>query len=303
MSENHFIKQLIPPILEPILRTIYNKARGVFTGKYYEIKYIPEGWDYAHSHPEIKGWDVAEWVETRKRDTLALKEMFEKTDPLVPYNQDPTTKQALIDHNRMMILAYALALASRDKDSISILDWGGDLGQNYYAAKALLPAEISISFCCKEVPSIVNHGTRFYPEINFCSDDSCLDPRYELVMSHGSFYYSQDWQNTLFKLARASVDYLLITRVPFVTQVPSYVSLERLYQFGYEVETLCWTLNRSDFLNESKRLNLTLVREFITGQTYQIRGASEQPIFRGFLFRVLGKKFLDNKTNHSSGIL
>ena len=195
--------------------------------------------------------------------------------------QDLATEDALRDHNRMMIMAYTLTLASRNRNSISILDWGGGLGQYYYLAKALLPVDISIDFHCKDVPLIAQYGSERLPEIHFYSDDSCLKRSYDIVMAHASIYYSQDWKNDFSKLAQASSGYFLITRTPFVSRVASYVCLERLYRFGYNIETLCWILNRSSFLSEAQQINLLLVREFITGQSLSSSRGSRTAYFQG----------------------
>ena len=286
MNAKRLIKQLLPPAFFPIFQAFYNKVREIFTGKSHEIEYIPAGWDYVQKHPEIKGWNVPDWVETMVKGNLAYREMSAETNPLVPYKQDLATEDALRDHNRIMILAYTLALASRHKNSISILDWGGALGHLYYPSRALLPSDISLEFHCKDVPLVAEYGARSIPEIHFYSDESCFERSYDVVMANASFYYSQDWQRVFSSMAQASSGFILITRLPIVSKAPSYVCLERLYRFRYNVETLCWILNRSSFITESRRLNLTLVREFITGQAYQIRRAPEQPIFKGFLFQV-----------------
>ena len=278
------LKQCIPPILVPVLKRGYNRTKEALTGASDEMKYVQEGWAYAQSHPDLKGYNVQDWIETCRKSRQSYMELAAKTDPLVPFAQDPTSEDALTDHNRMMLLGYCLMLASRDRESVSILDWGGALGHLYYVARALLPPDVGIDFTCKDVPLVVEYGVKHVPEIFFCDDDTCLKRRYDMVMAHASLYYSEDWEDVFARLAEASNRYVLISRVPFVTQVPSYVILERLYRFDYNVETLAWALNRGSFLEHAKKVGLSLVREFITGQAYEVPGAPEQPVFRGFLF-------------------
>jgi hypothetical protein len=118
-------------------------------------------------------------------------------------------------------------------------------------------------------------------------DDSCFERTYNIVMAHSSLYYSRDWQHVLSALAGAASPYLLITRIPFVSKVPSFVFLERGKLLGHYVENLSWVLNRSSFLSEALNLKLDLIREFIiTGQIYRIAKAPEQPLPLGFLFRA-----------------
>lgn len=278
------LKQCIPPILSPVLRRSYNRTKEALTGASNEMKYVQEGWAYAQSHPDLKGYNVADWIETCKKSRLSYMELASKTDPLIPFSQDPTSEDALVDHNRMMLLGYCLMIALRNRDSLSILDWGGALGHLYYVAKALLPQDVKVDFTCKDVPLVAQYGREHVPEIDFSDDETCLDRSYDIVMAHASLYYSQNWREIFAGLARASKGHVLISRVPFVTHTESYVILERLYRFDYNVEALCWALNRESFLDEAQANGLNLVREFITGQAYEIPGAPEQPVFRGFLF-------------------
>jgi putative methyltransferase (TIGR04325 family) len=286
LNARRLLKLLIPPVFVPMVRTLSNRARSAITGISTENEYIPEGWNYGFKHPEIQGWDVPDCLEVNKRTLLEFMALCERTDPLVPHEEDLTTQDAVRFHNNLMIFAYAVALASRNLNSLSILDWGGGLGQSYFLAKSLLPADVGVDYHCKEVPILAEYGSRLFTDHHFYMDDSCFERTYNIVMARATLYYSQDWQHVLSALAGAASPYLLITRQPFVLQVPSFVCLERLQRFGYNVENLNWVLNRSSFLSEARSLNLTLVREFITGQTYQIPKAPEQPIFRGFLFRA-----------------
>lgn len=284
-NARRLLKQILPPVLVPVLKSAYNRTREVLTGKSGDMKHVPQGWEYARQHPELRGYNVLDWIETCKRSRQAYIKMTEGRGPLVPFDQDLLSEDAMLDHNRMMLLGYSVMRAARGKDSVSILDWGGALGHLYYVAKAMLPSDINIDFSCKDVPLVAEYGKKFIEEISFYCDDACLDRSYDMVMAHASLYYSEDWKYVFSGLARASTEYVLISRIPFVAGVPSYVCLERLYRFHYNVEALCWVLNRDSFLEEANRLGLELTREFITGQAYQIPGAPEQPIFRGFLFR------------------
>lgn len=283
-SARSLLKQCIPPILVPVLKRSYNRTKEALTGASDEMKHVREGWAYARSHPDLKGYNVADWIETCRKSRQSYMELASQTDPLIPFAQDPTSEDALIDHNRMMLLGYCLMLASRDRDSLSILDWGGALGHLYYVARALLPQDVKIDFTCKDVPLVAQYGREHVPEIVFSDDETCLDRSYDIVMAHASLYYSENWREIFAGLARASRGHVLISRVPFVTHADSYVILERLYRFDYNVEALCWALNRESFLDEARVNGLNLVREFITGQAYEVPGAPEQPVFRGFLF-------------------
>jgi len=79
--------------------------------------------------------------------------------------------------------------------------------------------------------------------------------------------------------------------MPFVLQAPSFVFVQRPYMYGYNTEYLGWCLNLTDFLNETSRLGLELVREFVVGERPRIINAPEQCQYRGFLFRFPAQRY------------
>jgi hypothetical protein len=76
-----------------------------------------------------------------------------------------------------------------------------------------------------------------------------------------------------------------VTRLPIVHQAPSYVMVQRPYQYGYNTEYLGWCLNRAEFLQCAQKTGLKLIREFVVEQLPPVHRAPEQPEHWGFLFR------------------
>ena len=106
-----------------------------------EWEYISEGWAYAETHPEVKGWNVQDVLEAYKEKWPKFVRMVQGTGPLgVAHESALTTNEGLSSHNTMMGFGYALALAAHKKDRLSMLDWGGGIGHYYLLAQALLPA-------------------------------------------------------------------------------------------------------------------------------------------------------------------
>jgi len=168
---------------------------------------------------------------------------------------------------------------------LSMFDWGGGIGHYYVLAKSLLP-DVEIDYHCKDLPLLAQHGSRLFPDQHFYSDDAWLNRRYDFVMASSSLQYAQDWQQVFSKLSSVAAKYLLVTRLPTVVGVPSFVFLQRPYAFGYGTEYLGWCLNRDNFLAEANKLGLVLVREFVIGPRPRIYRAPEQAFSRGFLFKI-----------------
>jgi putative methyltransferase (TIGR04325 family) len=165
-----------------------------------------------------------------------------------------------------------------------MLDWGGGIGHYYLLAKNLMPA-LDIEYHCKDAPVFAEHGQKLFHEASFHTDNSCLDRQYELVFASGSLQYSQDWSNVFSRLAAAASNYLLITRLPTVKTVPSYVFIQRPYLHGYNTEYLAWCLNRDEFMHVAQATGMQLMREFLVGDNHPIPNAPERCEYYGFLFK------------------
>ena len=166
-----------------------------------------------------------------------------------------------------------------------MLDGGGGIGHYYLLAQALLPG-VEIVYHCKDVPALTGYGAQLFPEQHFCSDETCLQRVYDFVLASASMHYTEDWQALLRRLAGATRDYLYVADLPTVLEAPSFVFVQRPYEYGYNTEYLGWCLNRTEFLRVAAGAGLHLLREFVYGHRPLIHGAPEQNAHRGYLFRA-----------------
>jgi putative methyltransferase (TIGR04325 family) len=279
------IYRVTPPIVLDALRIVRARFQSM-PETTIEWEYIPEGWSYIESHPEVRGWNVVDVLETYKAKWPNFIKMVEGHGPLgIAHESNLTSKEEINSHNTIMVFAYALALASRKKQSVSMLDWGGGIGHYFLLAKAVLPS-VSVDYHCKDVEILARHGQSLFPEQHFYSTDDCLQRQYDFVLSSGSLHFSQDWEDVFYGLAKATEKYFLLTRLPIVQKAESFVFVQRPYAYGYGTEYLAWCLNRSDIINLAENANLDLVREFIIGERPNIVNAPEQCQYRGFLFQA-----------------
>lgn len=284
MNLKDIIRLITPPVLIPLAK----KLR--FNRKYrFEWEYVPDAWAYAQAHPEVKGWNVQDILEIYKEKWPQFERMVRGTGPLgVAHESELTTNTDINSHNATLAFGYCLALAAHEKDRLSVLDWGGGIGHYYLLAHALLP-DVEIEYHCKDVPVLCEYGTLLFPQQHFYTDESCLDRTYNLVLASTSLHYTQDWQTLFQRLAGAATDYVYIANLPSVQRAPSFVFIQRPYQYGYNTEYLAWCLNVAEFLDKARCSGLDLIREFIYGYQPLIHGAPEQNIYRGYLFRVRSK--------------
>ena len=273
-------RQLAPPILWDALIRIKHRADLP------EWEYLPEGWTYAQRHPDNQDWNDPSILEVYRRKWPVFGRMVAGVGPLgIAHESDLTTDSDLLSHNLVMTFGYVLGLAAQERSALSMLDWGGGIGHYCLLARALLPA-VALEYHCKDMPLLAAAGMELLPEGHFYSDDSCLNRRYDLVMASTSLHYSLDWQAALAGLCGATGRYLYLASMPIVSDVPSFVFVQRPRSFGYRTEYLAWCLNRQEILVVAESHEMRLVREFVYGHAPHIEKAPEQNLYRGFLFEA-----------------
>jgi putative methyltransferase (TIGR04325 family) len=275
---------LCPPLLWRAASALRRLSRAGPVTVPPEWQAVPEGWDYARTHPEVKGWNVGAIAEVYARKWPAFEALTAGTGPLgVAHESDLTTRTDWAAHNTVMVFAYALALACRGRNRVSMLDWGGGIGHYCRLARALAPG-VEIEYHCRDVPLLAAQGARLFPDQHFHGDDACFDRTYDFVLASTSLHYSRDWRDTVRRLARATAGRLLVTRLPVSERAPSYVFVQRPYAYGYGTEYLAWCLNRGEFLGGCAACGLEMEREFVIAEQPDIAGAPEPCRFRGYLF-------------------
>lgn len=274
------IRGLTPPLLAKLVETLRVRweARP-------EWEYIPEGWPYAQTHPEVKGWDVQAIVDVYRSKWPRFLQLIEGSAPLGVDHQSPLTANTNVtSHNLNMTFAYVLALAAHRNGRIRMLDWGGGIGHYYLLARSLMP-EVDIEYSCRDLPLLCSYGAELFPDQQFFADDRWRSRSYDLVMSSGSLQFAEDWRKLLQGLCAVTQDLLYVTNLPIVRKSPSFVFIQRPYRRGYDTEYLGWCINEQELLQEIDAAGLTLRREFVLHIKPVIRGAPEQNTYRGYLFQ------------------
>ena len=249
-------------------------------------EYVPEGWERSRVGGGITGWEGSNVAEAYRRKRPEVLEILRGSGPLAFPTSSllPTGRRVLHDHNTIVTFGYVLALAGRNRRSLSVLDWGGGIGLHYHLGRALVPG-LELDYHVKEVAQVCALGLELEPEVTFHEAEACLERGYELVMTSASLQYEERWQSTLSKLALAASDYLFLTRVPVVDHVASYVVHER-GDSATDLETLSWVINRNELVKCASLAGATLVREFLIAFDPHVPGVPERQETRAFLFRV-----------------
>ena len=184
------------------------------------------------------------------------------------------------ENAKHVTFAYALALTGCGARKVTVLDYGGGLGDYYWVARAFVPS-LELDYQCKELPAIAAAGGELNPEITWHADDSCLDQAYDLIVFSSSLQYLHDWQATLIRAARSTRRYLLVSDIPTVRKTATYVAMER----SHGCTNRCWQLNRDQVVRAAEEAGVRLIREFDMGMHPPVANAPEQPSCLGLLFQ------------------
>ena len=266
---------------------IVDKFKKFFSSKEYEC--LPLGWP----EPEgvVGGWHDESIARTQKQRWPLIKQSVQGTGPLTTaysYVSPDATVSQIVPHNIIMSYAYALALASKTKNSLTLLDWGGGVGLYLLIAKTLYP-ELGIDYYCYETPQLCDLGRKIWTEaIFYDKQEDALQRKYELVIASSSLQYFKDWNKVLRDLAHQTQSFLYVNRLPIAKTADSFVVKQKCFQnknYGYDTEVVSWIINEQEFLNSAEQTGIRLVREFLCGEHVSVAKAPEMNIeTRGFLF-------------------
>jgi putative methyltransferase (TIGR04325 family) len=249
------------------------------------LEFNPGGWK-APFEDDQSGWNVPGVVEAETEKWEAFRNNLKGPGPLGFSHEstDLSVTRNLFFHNVHISYAYVLSLAARQKNELSVLDWGGGLGHYYLLGKTVLP-DVDLDFNCREVALMCERGRQLCPEVRFYEDDSCLDRTYDLVMINGSLGYFENWKDVLSRVSQTVESYLFLTRALTVRRSPAFVALQRTEVYNYDSQMLTQVFNETELLEQVAQSGLRLVREFVVGDGPTIVGAPEQCRDCGWLFR------------------
>ena len=261
--------RILKPIIPPVLWNVGKDLKRRLVRSVDHFAFAPQGWNT----PLSAGSGSEAYWSSVVAPERALCELIARVRAGQP---------ALTADDEMMnyvTFGYVLALAARHKDRLTVIDYGGSVGEYYWIGKALV-AGVELEYHCKELPAVAEAGRRLTPEVIWHTDDACLTASYDLVMFFSSLQYLRDWQDILHRAAQAGRHYLFLS-VPSVRAVPTYVITQR----SGGVTTLQHLFNRSEIIDIVQRAGLRLVREVAMGPHPPVAKAPEQPMQVGLLFQ------------------
>ena len=262
------LQAVMPPALWNFGKGL--KRRLFLSAEHFE--YAPDGW--ATPVPSPNEFWSAFLPQERSMYEALMARLRAGESPLAAHSDE---------HVKYLTYAFVLALAAREQQTLSVLDYGGNLGEYYWIGRAVVPG-INLDYHCKELPGVAAAGLALNPTVTWHTDDSCLSRTYDLVMLCSSLECVPHWRETLRHAAGAAHRYLFIQAVLTVSTVPSFVGRHRT---GGRTRVLN-LLNRSEIIATIEGTGLQLRQEFAIGGHPMVANAPEQPGRTGWLFERRG---------------
>ena len=277
------LKQVLPPFLLRAYRRVRPKAL-TSGNQVLEWEYLDPG--SPESDERGMGWDNPLVAEIYARKWPGFLEGIRRPAPVAVNHERVEPGEPCVDtHHHYMTLAYVAAFASGGGGRLSVLDYGGALGQNLAALRELFP-RLEVDYVCREMPSVCEQGGLLNPRARFLDVDSWTDGEFDLAIASNSLQYAWDWRAQLQRICLAVRSTLWVTRLPVVTSVASFRQRQRPHSYGYRTRFFGWALNEKEFLAAAQSAGFALERSFLVGRDEPfVHGAPEQPRHRGYLFR------------------
>lgn len=267
MSATRIFKSIVPPLLWSIGSRFKRRVMRSTT----LLAYAPNGW----STPLPGGASSdAFWAAAIAQEQAACEALIARIragEPMLDAVSGNDSKHA--------IFGYVLALATRHQHRLTVLDYGGNLGEYLWLGRALVPG-VEFDYHCKELPQVADAGRRMTPAVTWHTDDRCFATAYDVVMFSSVIQCLPNWPEILRRAAQSTRRYLLLSDVATVVDVPAYIATHRA---GGRTH-LQMQMNRSEIIRTAERAGLRLVREFAMGAHPPIVNAPEQPTCVGWLF-------------------
>lgn len=226
------------------------------------------------------GWSSSEVADAYRAKLQPFRQAIRGPAPIGVATEAASGLAATSYHQNVALEhAYAVAMASRGRTSIRILDWGGGIGLLALVIRELYP-DLDIEYHVKDVSAVVEVGRELADWATFWDNDDCFASSFDLIVASSSLQYSREWKHTLGQFA-ASARWTALTRLPVTDGGRSFVVSQRAYGTSYA----SWAISEAELLEGARAEGLELVRRLVEGWTVEIARAPHPNEHRAYLFR------------------
>lgn len=145
-------------------------------------------------------------------------------------------------------LPVIVSLLLSNKESLSVVDWGGGFAQTYLACKYSSSSAHKLIYYVIDKQSVIEKAgeilSKDYPDLYFSSEIPESVKKTDIVHIGSALQYIEDWELLLSKLLSLKPSYFVLSDL-MAGDIPTYVSTQNYY--GTRVPVWFWNLN--EFIN------------------------------------------------------
>lgn len=259
-----WIKQLVPPVLFRAMKRLFNPQWVGDFSDWNEVSRLCRG----YSQQSIVDHQIRS-----QRKVLNGEAAFERDGYLFA--------QPEINFPFMS----AMLMASRDRESISVLDFGGALGSTYVQHSSVFKSQLQskVYWSIVEQPIFVKAGKNEFQSDSLKFFETIQDAAVlrapDLIFSSSTLQYLESPEMWIKELTSLGAPYLFLDRIAFNGESKKRLTLQKVPRNIYEASYPCWFFNESDFLKLFQD-SYELIWSFHNSDQADIPS-----YFKGFFFR------------------
>ncbi len=262
------LKSITPPVVFDLLR---HSRKPIFQGNY-------GTWDEARM--ASGGYDSAVVLDKVKNALLSVKKGE------AAYERDSVLFEQV--HYSWPLLAALLWIATKSRNRLDIVDFGGSLGSTYFQNRVFLSHLSEVHWNIVEQPTFVQCGRdhfqdaslRFYHTINDCLKEN----RPSAFILSSVLPYLENPHDVLDEIVRYRVNYVILDRTPILNRGDDRLTVQTVPPEIYGASYPAWFFNRDRLLAHFKN-DYELIAEFdaLSGK-FDLSNAFAMD--KGFLFAL-----------------
>jgi putative methyltransferase (TIGR04325 family) len=189
------------------------------------------------------------------------------------------------------LLASLLWVATRARNRLRILDFGGSLGSSYWQNRGMLAHLDSLRWSIVEQPQFVkvgqaeiaNETLRFYESVDACLQSEDVNT----VLMSGVLQYLEDPYTLIGSILSRRIPFIVIDRTQFfVADLPDRITIEHVHPSVYEATYPSWFFNLSKFRAFVRGSGYRIVEEFDSWESWRVDGDGDAAQNKCFLLEA-----------------
>ncbi len=269
-SAKRMLQAIVPPVLWNAGKAVKRRLSNSVT----HFEHAPHGSTATAAGMRANEDYWASYLDQERREFARLAGRIRASDPAFGSHS--------LEEVKYLAFGYVMALAARGTTHVRVLDYGGNLGEYFLIAQAMVPG-VTLDYHCRDIAAIADAGRVVNPGVVFHTSDDCLDGEYDVVMFCSSLQCVPEWRQTLQRAARAA-KVLFLADVPVVRHAASFNATHHS-DGRVNVQHM---FNRDELVAAVEGEGSMLWREFEMRPHPAVYGAPEQPTGVGFVFRSAG---------------